>query len=156
MHSCSLLAAAVHRSARRTNRCALGTFPRYSPRNGEPCHLLDFLLPYLSLSHSPQANKQCYLTESKQLKGAFNNNYPDYVYRRRPTNSRKRRAVDDAEGRLDTRRAQGVPSETADSPMFPLEALDQSSSLAVPYWCESCLFAEATLTRLAPRQPQAG
>ncbi|KAF9457117.1 hypothetical protein BDZ94DRAFT_1302115 [Collybia nuda] len=35
--------------------------------------------------------KQFYQEQAKQLKDSFNNRYPDYVYRRRPNNSRKRR-----------------------------------------------------------------
>ncbi|KAJ7595324.1 hypothetical protein C8J56DRAFT_381939 [Mycena floridula] len=35
--------------------------------------------------------KQFYLDQAKQLKEAFNSKYPDYVYRRRPNNSRKQR-----------------------------------------------------------------
>ncbi|KAJ6480274.1 hypothetical protein C8R45DRAFT_1216031 [Mycena sanguinolenta] len=36
-------------------------------------------------------DKQFYLAQAKQLKETFNSKYPDYVYRRRPNNTRKRR-----------------------------------------------------------------
>jgi hypothetical protein len=38
----------------------------------------------------PPSEKQFYLDRAKQLKETFNNKYPDYVYRRRPNNSRKK------------------------------------------------------------------
>ncbi|KAF8154901.1 hypothetical protein B0H34DRAFT_542337 [Crassisporium funariophilum] len=42
----------------------------------------------------PPTEKQFYLEQAKQLKETFNSKYPDYVYRRRPNNSRKRRRSD--------------------------------------------------------------
>lgn len=42
----------------------------------------------------PPSEKQFYLEQAKQLKETFNTRYPDYVYRRRPNNSRKRRRSD--------------------------------------------------------------
>ncbi|KAF8898022.1 hypothetical protein CPB84DRAFT_1847932 [Gymnopilus junonius] len=42
----------------------------------------------------PASEKQFYLEQAKQLKENFNTRYPDYVYRRRPNNSRKRRRSD--------------------------------------------------------------
>jgi len=42
----------------------------------------------------PSHEKQFYLEQAKQLKDTFNTKYPDYVYRRRPNNSRKRRRSD--------------------------------------------------------------
>lgn len=39
----------------------------------------------------PTHEKQFYLEQAKHLKDTFNSKYPDYVYRRRPNNSRKRR-----------------------------------------------------------------
>lgn len=41
-----------------------------------------------------QSEKQFYLDQAKILKDNFNQKYPDYVYRRRPNNSRKRRKPD--------------------------------------------------------------
>ncbi|KAF8884145.1 high mobility group box domain-containing protein [Infundibulicybe gibba] len=40
------------------------------------------------------SDKQFFLDQAKQLKETFNTKYPDYVYRRRPNNSRKRRRTD--------------------------------------------------------------
>ncbi|KAE9404845.1 hypothetical protein BT96DRAFT_972877 [Gymnopus androsaceus JB14] len=39
----------------------------------------------------PASEKQFYLDRAKELKETFNSKYPDYVYRRRPNHSRKRR-----------------------------------------------------------------
>jgi len=39
------------------------------------------------------ADKQFYLDQAKQLKDIFNSRYPDYVYRRRPNNSRRKRGT---------------------------------------------------------------
>jgi len=41
-----------------------------------------------------QREKQFYQDQAKQLKDAFNSRYPDYVYRRRPNNSRRKRKPD--------------------------------------------------------------
>ncbi|KAG1730141.1 uncharacterized protein EDB91DRAFT_1158070 [Suillus paluster] len=40
------------------------------------------------------SDKQFYLDQAKHLKDNFNLKYPDYVYRRRPNNSRKKRRAD--------------------------------------------------------------
>lgn len=45
-----------------------------------------------------QSDKQFYLDQAKLLKDNFNQRYPDYVYRRRPNNSRKRRKPDPSLG----------------------------------------------------------
>ncbi|KAG8719726.1 hypothetical protein FRC08_002152 [Ceratobasidium sp. 394] len=42
-------------------------------------------------SEMPKEDKQFYLDQAKKLKDTFNMRWPDYVYRRRPNNSRKRR-----------------------------------------------------------------
>ncbi|KIY62190.1 hypothetical protein CYLTODRAFT_427086 [Cylindrobasidium torrendii FP15055 ss-10] len=39
-------------------------------------------------------DKQFYLDQAKLLKDTFNSKYPDYVYRRRPNNSRKKRKAE--------------------------------------------------------------
>ncbi|KAH7921504.1 hypothetical protein BV22DRAFT_1132212 [Leucogyrophana mollusca] len=44
------------------------------------------------------SEKQFYLDRAKELKDNFNAKYPDYVYRRRPNNSRKRRRTDNSLG----------------------------------------------------------
>ncbi|KAH0826338.1 hypothetical protein J3R83DRAFT_5292 [Lanmaoa asiatica] len=45
-----------------------------------------------------QSEKQFYLDQAKLLKDNFNQKYPDYVYKRRPNNSRKRRKLEPAPG----------------------------------------------------------
>ncbi|CEL52733.1 Sex-determining region Y protein OS=Alces alces cameloides GN=SRY PE=3 SV=1 [Rhizoctonia solani AG-1 IB] len=42
-------------------------------------------------SEMKKEDKQFYLDQAKKLKDTFNTRWPDYVYRRRPNNSRKRR-----------------------------------------------------------------
>ncbi|KAG5651451.1 hypothetical protein H0H81_008609 [Sphagnurus paluster] len=42
----------------------------------------------------PAAEKQFYQEQARQLKDAFNAKYPDYIYRRRPNNSRRKRKAD--------------------------------------------------------------
>ncbi|KAH7330565.1 hypothetical protein B0J17DRAFT_156442 [Rhizoctonia solani] len=44
-------------------------------------------------SEMGKEDKQFYLDQAKKLKDTFNTRWPDYVYRRRPNNSRKRRKV---------------------------------------------------------------
>ncbi|KAJ1310665.1 hypothetical protein OPQ81_009193 [Rhizoctonia solani] len=44
-------------------------------------------------SEMRKEDKQFYLDQAKKLKDTFNTRWPDYVYRRRPNNSRKRRKV---------------------------------------------------------------
>ncbi|KAF7378070.1 HMG box domain-containing protein [Mycena sanguinolenta] len=39
------------------------------------------------------SDKSFYLAQAKQLKETFNSKYPDYVYRRRPNNTRKKRST---------------------------------------------------------------
>ena len=41
-----------------------------------------------------KGDKQFYLDQAKRLKETFNSKYPDYVYRRRPNNSRRKRRPD--------------------------------------------------------------
>ncbi|CAK5276619.1 unnamed protein product [Mycena citricolor] len=45
---------------------------------------------------SLQSEKQYFQNQAKLLKASFNERYPDYVYRRRPNNTRKRRRSDAA------------------------------------------------------------
>ncbi|QRV76979.1 HMG (high mobility group) box protein [Ceratobasidium sp. AG-Ba] len=49
-------------------------------------------------SEMPKEDKQFYLDQAKKLKDTFNMRWPDYVYRRRPNNSRKRRKLVGASG----------------------------------------------------------
>ncbi|TFK48019.1 hypothetical protein OE88DRAFT_592605 [Heliocybe sulcata] len=46
------------------------------------------------------SDKQFYLDQAKKLKDNFNAKYPDYVYRRRPNNTRKKRRTDGGVNRL--------------------------------------------------------
>jgi len=46
----------------------------------------------------PKEDKQFYLDQAKKLKDTFNMRWPDYVYRRRPNNSRKRRKLGGTSG----------------------------------------------------------
>ncbi|VDB95815.1 unnamed protein product [Peniophora sp. CBMAI 1063] len=41
-------------------------------------------------ANMPMSEKEFYLDQAKRLKDVFNAKYPDYVYRRRPNNSRKK------------------------------------------------------------------
>ncbi|KAJ7202114.1 hypothetical protein GGX14DRAFT_699279 [Mycena pura] len=72
------------------------------------------------------SEKQFYQTQAKQLKESFNTKYPDYVYRRRPNNTRKRRKpdadaplagrdrdTDDAESSPDAEDAPPLPDHTS-------------------------------------------
>lgn len=52
-------------------------------------------------SYRLQSEKQFYLDQAKQLKDTFNQKYPDYVYKRRPNNSRRRRKTDASIGSSD-------------------------------------------------------
>ncbi|KAJ7620950.1 hypothetical protein FB45DRAFT_927970 [Roridomyces roridus] len=62
-------------------------------------------------------DKQFYQTQAKQLKETFNAKYPDYVYRRRPNNTRKRRKPDVA-ARGDTDEAESSP-DAEEPPQLP-------------------------------------
>ncbi|KAF9058861.1 hypothetical protein BDP27DRAFT_1342545 [Rhodocollybia butyracea] len=63
----------------------------------------------------PASEKQFYLDRAKELKETFNSKYPDYVYRRRPNHSRKRRKTDagvhsvDGTGTPDSAQDEGLP-----------------------------------------------
>lgn len=49
-------------------------------------------------SEMRKEDKQFYLDQAKKLKDTFNTRWPDYVYRRRPNNSRKRRKLGGSPG----------------------------------------------------------
>ncbi len=61
--------------------------------------LLDFVMIDRQLILLSQSEKQFYLDQAKKLKDNFNSKYPDYVYRRRPNNSRRKRRADNGLGR---------------------------------------------------------
>lgn len=77
------------------------------PVNTKSCRTLTLLTLFFF-----QSDKQFYLDQAKQLKDTFNSKYPDYVYRRRPNNSRKRRKTDASSRSLDN----CVPSDPGDDP----------------------------------------
>ena len=55
----------------------------------------DATADYPSLTHyTQQKDKKFYLDQAKKLKDTFNSKYPDYVYRRRPNNTRRKRKSD--------------------------------------------------------------
>ncbi|KAF9235084.1 hypothetical protein BU15DRAFT_51817, partial [Melanogaster broomeanus] len=64
-----------------------------SMRTGDVSKILSREWTGMSLS-----DKQFYLDQAKLLKDNFNQKYPDYVYKRRPNNSRKRRKADQSSG----------------------------------------------------------
>ncbi|KAF5384734.1 hypothetical protein D9757_006232 [Collybiopsis confluens] len=67
----------------------------------------------------PASEKQFYLDRAKELKETFNSKYPDYVYRRRPNHSRKRRKSDshsvEGSGNPDSIPDNGMPRPYDDS-----------------------------------------
>ncbi|TFK24596.1 hypothetical protein FA15DRAFT_687434 [Coprinopsis marcescibilis] len=69
-------------------------------------------------STMPTSEKQFYQEQAKLLKDNFNSKYPDYVYRRRPNNSRRRR-------RSDASRPEGDLGEDGVSPDSPIDGEDQ-------------------------------
>jgi hypothetical protein len=67
----------------------------------------------------PASEKQFYLDRAKELKEAFNSRYPDYVYRRRPNHSRRKRKNDgvhnvDGSGIPDSVPDNGMPRQPYD------------------------------------------
>ncbi|TFK33739.1 hypothetical protein BDQ12DRAFT_690688 [Crucibulum laeve] len=79
--------------------------------------------------------KQFYLDQAKQLKDTFNTKYPDYVYRRRPNNSRKRRRADGSIRTGDNPLPADVGDDMAGNPDFgessPIDGEDESRE--IPY-----------------------
>ncbi|KAG7440574.1 uncharacterized protein BT62DRAFT_937835 [Guyanagaster necrorhizus] len=80
-------------------------------------------------SMSPN-DKQFYLDQAKQLKETFNSKYPDYVYRRRPNNSRKRRKTDAAGMRAPD--GSIMPPDAADGDLGEPSPSDGDDSQADP------------------------
>lgn len=77
--------------------------------------------PYTFYTSAHQSEKQYYLDQAKRLKDNFNAKYPDYVYRRRPNNSRKRRKNDT--GGLPIQDQDDLQDETS-----PVDGLDDRQS----------------------------
>lgn len=100
-HSWYLLEDGVRKSVLQIKWCAQEKFLRFCPKNGIQCLWWANNAFFLSrasvfLINYPQSEKQFYLDQAKKLKESFNSKYPDYVYRRRPNNSRKKRRADSA------------------------------------------------------------
>ncbi|KZS91710.1 hypothetical protein SISNIDRAFT_157983 [Sistotremastrum niveocremeum HHB9708] len=74
------------------------------------------------------SDKQFYLDQAKKLKENFNSRYPDYVYRRRPNNSRKRRRTGSGSTNTGSVGEEGRDSEEA--PDHPREEPDDEYSYA--------------------------
>ncbi|KAI0056884.1 hypothetical protein BV25DRAFT_1533403 [Artomyces pyxidatus] len=70
------------------------------------------------------SDKQFYLDQAKRLKETFNSKYPDYVYRRRPNNSRKKRRSDAPPNPLLDPSVSGDAGED-----FPLPEFDYAASI---------------------------
>ena len=96
----------------------------------------------------PQSEKKFYLDQAKKLKDNFNSKYPDYVYRRRPNNSRKKRkaepALDDAGDP-----ALGDPDDPAYEDTSPI---DPDDALMVPS-PQDAQYTRAHAAALAPSPP---
>jgi len=77
-------------------------------------------------------DKQFYLDQAKQLKDIFNSKYPDYVYRRRPNNSRRRRGPGPSGSRaLDPSLANEMEGDESGHPEFDdISAVDGEDLLA--------------------------
>ncbi|KAH9885604.1 hypothetical protein C8Q73DRAFT_669455 [Cubamyces lactineus] len=78
------------------------------------------------------SEKKFYLDQAKKLKDNFNSKYPDYVYRRRPNNSRKKRKPD-AASHDDA--ADGVPHlADPDDPAYgdDTSPIDPDDALMIP------------------------
>lgn len=76
------------------------------------------------------SEKQFYLDQAKQLKDTFNQKYPDYVYKRRPNNSRRRRKTDASIGSADLQSTADSIDECSleypdTSPVDPAADLDE-------------------------------
>ncbi|KAG9124696.1 hypothetical protein FRC07_010586 [Ceratobasidium sp. 392] len=64
----------------------------------------------------PMEEKQFYLDQAKKLKDQFNMRWPDYVYRRRPNNSRKRRKLGGQSGVGPVRNGEASPDGRVGTP----------------------------------------
>ncbi|KAG0697200.1 hypothetical protein DFH29DRAFT_1023051 [Suillus ampliporus] len=65
-----------------------------------------------------QPEKQFYLDQAKHLKDNFNLKYPDYVYRRRPNNSRKKRRADSTGAAADSASAMDPAGDQSPNPEY--------------------------------------
>jgi transcription factor SOX9 (SOX group E) len=95
-----------------------------------------------------QSEKQFYLDQAKHLKDNFNLKYPDYVYRRRPNNSRKKRRADSAGVAGDSASAIDSVDDQSSNPEYgeisPVEYHHDSQERYESSGPEVCTSAEAT------------
>ena len=71
-----------------------------------------------------QSDKKFYLDQAKKLKDNFNSKYPDYVYRRRPNNSRKKRKAEPSHDDHSDPNHIGDPDDPAYEDTSPVDADD--------------------------------
>ncbi|PIL30008.1 transcription factor [Ganoderma sinense ZZ0214-1] len=70
------------------------------------------------------SEKKFYLDQAKKLKDNFNSKYPDYVYRRRPNNSRKKRKAEPSHDDHSDPNHMGDPDDPAYEDTSPVDADD--------------------------------
>ncbi|KIP03526.1 hypothetical protein PHLGIDRAFT_130081 [Phlebiopsis gigantea 11061_1 CR5-6] len=78
------------------------------------------------------SEKKFYLDQAKKLKDNFNNKYPDYVYRRRPNNSRKKRKPDQ-DPQSPTDPSLGDADDASLDDTSPVDMDDPRDHAAAPY-----------------------
>ncbi len=80
----------------------------------------------------PQSEKKFYLDQAKKLKDNFNSKYPDYVYRRRPNNSRKKRKPEPNHDDPDAPAHLGDPDDPAYDDASPVDPDDPLGMVPSP------------------------
>ncbi|KAG1760315.1 hypothetical protein EDD22DRAFT_825616 [Suillus occidentalis] len=94
------------------------------------------------------SEKQFYLDQAKHLKDNFNLKYPDYVYRRRPNNSRKKRRAESTGVAGDSASAVDSVDDQSSNPEYgeisPVEYHHDSQERYESSGAEVCTSAEAT------------
>lgn len=79
-------------------------------------------------------DKKFYLDQAKKLKDNFNNKYPDYVYRRRPNNSRRKRKPEaEAQSPIDPSSTGDTDETSYDDASSPIEPEDSTRDSGGPY-----------------------
>lgn len=95
-----------------------------------------------------QSEKQFYLDQAKHLKDNFNLKYPDYVYRRRPNNSRKKRRAESTGVAGDSTSAVDSVDDQSSNPEYgeisPVGYHHDSQERYESSGAEVCTSAEAT------------
>ncbi|KAG1741621.1 hypothetical protein EDB19DRAFT_1634379 [Suillus lakei] len=94
------------------------------------------------------SEKQFYLDQAKHLKDNFNLKYPDYVYRRRPNNSRKKRKADSTGMAADSASTMDAVDDQSSNPEYgeisPVEYHHDSHERYESSGPEVCASTEAT------------